>query len=79
MLDSSPQSTTIDLEIGIGACEEVREVQVAERDEAVYVQVPTTISSGTCTLQLLLFPHEITLDAPLGARPVIDGVPPSGG
>lgn len=77
LVESSPESSLIVIEIGIGVCDTIRQVKVTEQDEAVYVQVLRTEKTGDCTLQMLLFREEIALSSPLGTRPVINGRPAS--
>jgi hypothetical protein len=58
--------------LGIGACDNDLTPLVQESDDVVVVSGGVTRSSGVCTEQLVVKPVTVTLDAPLGARPVLD-------
>lgn len=62
----------LDYRLGIGACDVDVTPLVYERAEVVVVGGTVTRSPGFCTEQLVLKPVTVTLDAPLGARPVVD-------
>jgi hypothetical protein len=58
--------------LGVGACDTDITPLLQQRDDVVVVGGGVTRSSGICTAQLVLHPVTVTLDAPLGARPVLD-------
>lgn len=60
--------------LGVGACDENIVPLVQEHDDLVVVGGAVTKSPGVCTDQLLLEPVSVTLDAPLGDRPVLDAL-----
>nr|MDT0659183.1 hypothetical protein [Micromonospora sp. DSM 115978] len=60
--------------LGVGACDENITPLVEERDDLVLVGGGVTRGSGVCTDQLLIEPVTVTLDEPLGDRPVLDAL-----
>ncbi|MET7749683.1 hypothetical protein [Micromonospora sp. NPDC005367] len=64
----------ISYQLGVGACDADITPFVYERDDVVVVGGGVTRSAGVCTDQLKLQPVEVTLESPLGARPVLDVV-----
>ncbi|MDG4833061.1 hypothetical protein O7627_27695 [Solwaraspora sp. WMMD1047] len=60
--------------LGVGACDENITPLVQERDDVVLVGGAVTRSSEVCTDQLLIEPVTVTLDEPLGERPVLDAL-----
>jgi len=66
--------TTLTYRLGVGACDVDVRPLVREHPDVVVVGGSVTRSPGVCTEQLLLRPVSVTLDAPLGDRPVLDAV-----
>jgi phage baseplate assembly protein gpV len=58
--------------LGVGACDQDIVPLVQQRDDVVVVSGGVTRATGVCTEQLIVKPVTVTLDAPLGARPVLD-------
>ncbi|MEV1288652.1 hypothetical protein [Micromonospora sp. NPDC049679] len=58
--------------LGVGACDKEIEPLVQESDDVIVVGGAVSRSDQPCTMQLLLHPVTVTLDRPLGARPVLD-------
>ncbi|MBO4209242.1 hypothetical protein [Micromonospora echinofusca] len=71
---TAADGTTLSYKLGIGACDSSPTALVAEFDDIVVIGGGIIPSTGICTAQLVLAPVSVTLDAPLGARPVLDGV-----
>lgn len=59
-------------QLGVGACDENITPLVHETADVVVVGGSVTTREGACTMQLMMAPVAVTLDAPLGARPVLD-------
>jgi hypothetical protein len=64
--------TRLAYRLGVGACDENIKPLVYETEDVVVVGGSATRSDGVCTDQLLLHEVAVTLDKPLGTRPVID-------
>lgn len=62
----------LDYLIGVGACDTDITPLVSERDGVVVVGGSVTRSTEVCTMQMVLKPVTVTLEAPLGTRPVLD-------
>jgi hypothetical protein len=60
--------------LGVGGCDRDVTALVGQRTDVVVVGGRVTRPSGTCAAILLLHPVTVTLDAPLGARPVLDAI-----
>jgi hypothetical protein len=58
--------------LGVGACDKEIEPLVHESDDVIVVGGAVRRSDEPCTMQLLLHPVTVTLDRPVGARPVLD-------
>jgi hypothetical protein len=65
---------TLPYQLGVGACDENITPVWYEAPDVVVVAGTVVTRPGVCTDQLLLHPVTATLDADLGARPVLDGV-----
>jgi hypothetical protein len=69
----SVDGAKITYRLGVGACDTDIRPLVHETDTVVVVGGRVTPpTSGVCTNQLKLEPVTVTLDAPLGSRPVVD-------
>ena len=68
------EGTKLTYRLGVGACDQDLTPLVEQRDDLVVVGGAVTRSPGICTDQLIAKPVTVTLDAPLGARPVLDAV-----
>lgn len=66
--------TTLHYRLGVGACDVDITPLVREAEDVVVVGGGVTRSPGVCTEQLVIKPVSVTLDAPLGDRPVLDAV-----
>jgi hypothetical protein len=64
--------TRLAYRLGVGACDENIKPLVYETGDVVVVGGTAVRAEGVCTEQLLLHEVTVTLDKPLGARPVID-------
>jgi hypothetical protein len=64
--------TRLAYRLGVGACDEKIGPLVHETEDVVVVGGTATRKDGVCTEQLLLHEVTVTLDEPLGTRPVID-------
>ncbi|MEU8085972.1 hypothetical protein AB0B57_20475 [Micromonospora sp. NPDC049101] len=60
------------VQLGVGACDTGITPLVWERPDVVVVGGRVTRATGECIAVLKLAPVAVTLDAPLGARPVLD-------
>jgi hypothetical protein len=58
--------------LGVGACDTGIRPLVYQSDDVVVLGGAVKRSTGMCTEQLLLKPVEVTLDAPIGARVILD-------
>jgi hypothetical protein len=58
--------------LGTGACDHDIVPLVQQHDDVIIVAGGATRSPGICTDQLISTPVTVALDAPLGARPVLD-------
>lgn len=67
-------NTTLDYQLGVGACDENVTPLVQESDDLVVIGGSVTRSTEMCTMQLKYAPVTVTLRAPLGARPVLDAL-----
>lgn len=66
--------TKLTYRLGVGACDVDITPLVREHPDVVVIGGAVTRSPGICTEQLLLKPVSVTLDEPLGDRPVLDAV-----
>jgi hypothetical protein len=64
--------TRLAYRLGVGACDQNIKPLVYETEDVVVVGGSATRSDGVCTEQLLLHEVTVTLDEPVGTRPVID-------
>ncbi|MEV4625684.1 hypothetical protein AB0J90_05270 [Micromonospora sp. NPDC049523] len=64
--------STLTYRLGVGACDTEVTPLVREQDDLVLIGGTAVRSDGICTDQLLLQPVTVTLEAPLGARTVLD-------
>ena len=64
--------TRLAYRLGVGACDENIKPLVYETGDVVVVGGTATRADRVCTEQLLMHEVTVTLDKPLGARPVID-------
>lgn len=71
---TSVEGTQLHYRLGVGACDTDIRPLVWESEEVVVVSGTVTTTDGICTSQLVLAPVTVTLDTPLGARPVLDAV-----
>ncbi|MFI5927129.1 hypothetical protein ACIA3K_14215 [Micromonospora sp. NPDC051543] len=62
------------IHLGVGSCDTGITPLVSERPDVVVVGGTVTRATGVCNAMLKLQPVTVTLDAPLGARPVLDVV-----
>jgi len=69
---TSVDGAILDYRLGVGACDEDITPIVVERVDVVVVSGGVHRSSGVCTDQLLIHPVSVTLEEPLGDRPVLD-------
>jgi hypothetical protein len=64
--------TKIGYTIGVGACDTGIRPLVYQADDVVVIGGAVKRTDGICTDQLKLAPVEVTLDKPIGARPILD-------
>ena len=69
---SSVEGKELSYGLGVGACDENITPMWHETDDVIVVGGTATRREGVCTDQLLLHPVSITLDEPVGTRPVLD-------
>ncbi len=72
LVDRSGDGRTVDYTIGVGACDTDIRAALHEEDDIVVVGGAVTRPDVVCTAQLLAHPVTITLDRPLGDRPLVD-------
>jgi len=68
------EGTKLGFRLGVGACDRDIRPLVREFDDVVVVGGMVRRSEGPCTMQLAFHPVEVTLERPVGARPVLDVV-----
>ncbi|MDP9799590.1 hypothetical protein J2S43_008102 [Catenuloplanes nepalensis] len=66
--------TTLDLRLGVGACDEQITPLVHETDTLIIVGGTATSTAEMCTEQLVIHPASATLAAPAGDRPILDAL-----
>ncbi|MGV9211442.1 hypothetical protein ACTFTM_06215 [Micromonospora sp. RB23] len=69
---ASVDGAKMTVRLGVGSCDTDITPLVWERPDVVVVGGTVTRSAGVCNAMLKLEPVAVTLDAPLGARPVLD-------
>jgi len=69
---TSVKGKEVEYRLGVGACDHDITPVVVERPDVVVLAGGVRRGEGICTDQLLLEPVTVTLDEPLGDRPVLD-------
>jgi hypothetical protein len=73
LVSSSPSSKTVVVEAIRGSCDEEQPPKVLQDGARVVVTLTVLRASGDCTDEGISWRPTVTLDAPLGQRPVVPG------